>query len=60
MGDLRKQDAQSNNREFITSLGKLAMYYKFGKYQTKALRNQLLFRLTSEKIQDQLLEIREY
>lgn len=52
----RKQNEGETITEFITALQKLAIFCEFGEYLTKALRNQLVFGVRTQKIRNRLLE----
>lgn len=55
----RRQQEGENVRDFLTGLQKLAIHCKFENYLSTALRNQFVFGLRSEKIQNRLLESKE-
>ncbi|XP_031358777.1 uncharacterized protein K02A2.6-like, partial [Photinus pyralis] len=55
----RKQHEGEGIQEFYTALQKLAIHCNFGDYQKKALRNQFVFGMRSEKIQNRLLETKD-
>lgn len=56
---LRKQQDGESIDEFLTALRRLSMNCKFGTYLDTAIRNQLVFGLRSQKIQDRLLETKD-
>ncbi|XP_071638443.1 uncharacterized protein [Temnothorax longispinosus] len=55
----RRQHEGESVRDFQTGLQKLAIHCKFGEYLKTALRNQFVFGLCSEKIQNRLLESKD-
>lgn len=55
----RRQAEGESVQQFAAALHKLSLHCKFGNYLKTALRNQLIFGLSSKKIQTRLLERRE-
>lgn len=55
----RRQQEGETAQEYLTALQKMAIHCKFGDYLKKALRNQFVFGLRSEKIQSRLLEVKD-
>ncbi|XP_076285442.1 uncharacterized protein LOC143211545 [Lasioglossum baleicum] len=55
----RKQHDGESAQEYLTALQRLATTCKFGDYQKKALRNQLVFGLRAQNIQSRLLETKD-
>lgn len=55
----RRQQEGETAQEYLTALQKMAIHCNFGTYLKKALRNQFVFGLRSEKIQGRLLEFKE-
>ncbi|KAK2578340.1 hypothetical protein KPH14_012794 [Odynerus spinipes] len=55
----RKQMEGENVQQFVAALHKLSINCKFGEYLKTALRNQLVFGLSSKRIQSRLLEIKD-
>ncbi|XP_018406799.1 PREDICTED: uncharacterized protein K02A2.6-like [Cyphomyrmex costatus] len=55
----RRQIEGEQVQQFAAALHKLSLHCKFGSYLKTALRNQLVFGLSSKKIQTRLLEKKE-
>jgi hypothetical protein len=53
----RKQKSEESIQEFLAALQKLSVHCKFGDYWQTALRNQLVFGLSSKKRPARLLEL---
>lgn len=53
---LRKQKSEESCSEFLVALRRLAAGCNFGNYSDTALRNQFVFGLRSQRIQNRLLE----
>lgn len=54
---LRKQEEGESAEDYLIALRKLSIHCKFGTYLDTALRNQLVFGLRSQRIQNRLMEV---
>lgn len=55
----RKQKSDETVNDYVTALQKLSIHCNFGDYLQKAIRNQFVFGIANDRIQNRLLEIKD-